>query len=761
LFVKKVVLSEKKNLKSFIRIFFLFSAAGLVISYFVKPANLLYSFKKGWLRAMETISNESRSGGNRLRFEKSPYLLQHADNPVDWYPWSEEAFEKAAREDKPVFLSIGYSTCHWCHVMEHESFEDSTVAAMLNDTFICIKVDREERPDIDNVYMTACQLLTGSGGWPLTVVMTPGKKPFFAGTYFPRESRFGRPGMLELIPRLQEVWLNRRQEVLESAERITGALYMVAGEGQGEELGEQELHTAFNQLKDRFDELHGGFSDAPKFPTPHNLSFLLRYWKGSGEKKALEMVEQTLSSMRRGGIFDHLGFGFHRYSTDRQWLAPHFEKMLYDQALLSRAYLEAYQATGNKDYAAVGREIFSYVLRDLKADEGAFFCAEDADSEGDEGRFYLWTEKEIRKVLNSREAEIALRVFNVQTGGNYADESTGQADGRNILHLQKGLSESAGEFDLEPEALARTLEKVREKLLAHREQRVHPGKDTKILTDWNGLMIASLAYGAKVLGDKSYAAHAKKAADFILHTMLDSRGRLLHRYSRGEAAILGNLDDYAFLVQALIELYEVDFELRYLEAAIELNQEMIERFRDETGPGGFYFTAGDAERLPVRRKEIYDGAVPSGNSIAALNLLRLGKITGNPGLEEKAAEIFRAFSGDIKKTPSAYTQLLSSLDFGLGPSVEVVVSGTPGKADTQAMLETLWSVFLPKKVVIFRQDGRADPPVTAIAAFTSAQTALDGRATAYVCLDYNCRMPTTDPAHMLRLIEESSEKWIE
>ena len=694
--------------------------------------------------------------GNRLRHQKSPYLLQHADNPVDWYLWGEEAFERAVREDKPIFLSIGYSTCHWCHVMEHESFEDSTVADLLNESFVCIKVDREERPDIDNVYMTACQLLTGRGGWPLTIVMTPDKKPFFAGTYFPKHGRFGMPGMLELIPRLRDIWQNRRNEVLDSAQRVTDALRDIESDTSGEELQLEDLHEAYRQLAERFDTGYGGFSQAPKFPTPHNLFFLLRYWKRTREEAALQMVETTLAAMRRGGVFDHLGFGFHRYSTDRQWLVPHFEKMLYDQALLALAYLETYQATGKKDYAAVAHEIFSYVLRDLKDPQGAFYCAEDADSEGEEGRFYLWTEDEIRQALSPQEAEIVIKAFNVQPEGNFAEESNGRKSARNIFHLKEELSELAKKLKLDREELAQTLEKARKKLFEHRELRIHPGKDTKILTDWNALMIAALARGAKVLGDESYAVYARTAADFILNTLRDSQDRLLHRYSRGEAAILANLDDYAFLVWALIELYEATFELSYLQKALELNGEMIERFWDKNGPGGFYFTADDAERLPVRRKEIYDGAIPSGNSVAALNLLRLGRITGDPGLEEKAVQILRVFSDDVGKAPMAFTQLMVALDFGLGPSVEVVVVGKPGALDTRQMFGVLWSVFLPNKVVLFRPEGEDLPPVASIAKFTASQRAIGGRATAYVCQDYNCKLPTTDPAQMMKMVAEST-----
>ena len=579
--------------------------------------------------------SQSESRTNRLIREKSPYLLQHAYNPVDWYTWGDEAFEKARKEDKPIFLSIGYSTCHWCHVMEHESFEDTEVARLMNEAFVSIKVDREERPDLDHVYMTVCQMMTGAGGWPLNVILTPDRKPFFAGTYFPKESRFGRLGMMDLAPRIEELWRTQREQVLQSASKIMLALRQVPDSSPGQVPGKDVLDSAYQQLAERFDPVQGGFSQAPKFPTPHNMLFLLRYWKRTGETRALEMVEKTLQAMRLGGIYDHVGFGFHRYSTDAEWLVPHFEKMLYDQAMLAMAYTEAYQATGKSEYAKTAQEIFAYVLRDMTAPNGGFYSAEDADSEGVEGKFYVWNLEDIDRVLESGEADLVKRVFNAKLSGNFEEEATGRLTGSNILHQKSSLSEVASELKLSREELEERLQEARKKLFAAREKRIHPHKDDKILTDWNGLMIAALSKGAQAFDQPKYADAARKAADFIFKTMRDPSGRLLHRFRDGEAALHAHVDDYSFLIWGLLELYEASFDVHYLQSALTLNDDFMAHFWD-AGGGGLYFTADDAEELLLRKKEIYDGATPSGNSVAALNLLRLARITANADLEQRA-----------------------------------------------------------------------------------------------------------------------------
>ncbi|MFH1748282.1 MAG: thioredoxin domain-containing protein, partial [Planctomycetota bacterium] len=636
----------------------------------------------------EELKKLPRDGGpefNRLVFEQSPYLLQHAHNPVDWYPWGQEAFQKARDEDKPIFLSIGYSTCHWCHVMERESFENPEVAELMNATFVNIKVDREERPDIDNIYMSVCQAMTG-GGWPLTIVMTPDKKPFFAGTYFPKEGRFGRPGMLDLVPRIRQSWKTRREELLDSAEKITAHVRSMSVGAAGAELGLDTLQAAYEQLAARFDAQHGGFGSAPKFPSPHNLTLLLRYWKRTGEERALNMVEKTLQGMRAGGMYDHLGFGFHRYSTDAEWLVPHFEKMLYDQALLVIAYVEAYQATGKEEYARTAREILTYVLRDMTAPEGGFYSAEDADSEGVEGKFYLWTRAEVLDVLGESDGDVFCRAFNIEPGGNFSNPHCPPQ--RNIPHHARPLADLARELDLSEEELRDRLETARQRLFEARERRIHPIKDDKILTDWNGLMIAALAKAARALDEPQYAVAAQRAADFVLTNLRDKHGRLLKRYRQGEAGLPAHLDDYAFMVWGLLDLYEANFEVRNLEAALGLTRAMLTHFWDESA-GGLYFTAADGEDLLVRTKAVYDGAIPSGNSVAMLNLLRLGRITADAELEAKASAIGQAFSAQVSRMTSAHTQLLCALDFGVGPSFEVVIAGQPDAEDTKRMLRAL------------------------------------------------------------------------
>jgi uncharacterized protein len=698
-------------------------------------------------------SHEGHSPGpaakpNRLIAEKSPYLLQHAYNPVDWFPWGEAAFDKARADNKPIFLSIGYSTCHWCHVMERESFEDEEVALLMNDAFVSIKVDREERPDIDHAYMSVCQIMTGAGGWPLNIIMTPDKRPFFAGTYFPRESRMGRIGMMDLAPRIKEIWTTRRGEVVESADRVLAALVQISDESPGPALGEDVAALAYQQLAERFEPRYGGFGKAPKFPTPHNMLFLLRYWHRTGERRALDMVEQTLQDMRRGGVYDHVGFGFHRYSTDDAWLVPHFEKMLYDQALIAMLYTEAYQATGKVEYRKTAEEIFTYVLRDMTSPEGGFYSAEDADSEGEEGKFYVWRLAEIQRVLGPEEAELVADVFNVFISGNFREEATGRITGDNILHMKGIAANLAAKLKLSPEELETRLEEARRKLFHSREQRVHPHKDDKILTDWNGLMIAALAKSAQAFDRPEYADAAARAANFILTALRGPDGRLVHRYRQGEAAFSAHADDYAFLVWGLVELYEATFEVRYLSAALELNAYLLEHFWDARS-GGFYFTEEAGSDLPVRKKETYDGATPSGNSVAALNLLRLGRMTGNPALEQKAEQVQRAFAGSIGQFPSGYTQMMMALEFGLGPSREVVIAGRAASEDTRAMLRALRRPFLPGKVVVFRPAGEEEPEISRMAAYTRDQKPVDGMATAFVCVNYHCELPYTDAGTMV------------
>lgn len=688
--------------------------------------------------------SNTRRKPNRLALEKSPYLLQHAYNPVDWYPWGDEAFEKAKKEDKPVFLSSGYSTCHWCHVMEKESYEDEEVAKLMNEAFVSIKIDREERPDIDGIYMKVCQVMTGSGGWPLNIIMTPDKKPFFAGTYIPKESRYGRTGMLELIPEIRDIWKKNRGGAESLAAEVISSLSEI--QEAGEELKEDVLHAAYEQLLESFDEQHGGFGGAPKFPTPHNLTFLLRYWKRTGDIMALRMVERTLTAMSMGGIYDHVGFGFHRYSTDARWLVPHFEKMLYDQALLAMAYTEAYQVSGNEEFKRIACEIFTYVLRDMTSPEGGFYSGEDADSEGVEGKFYVWKENEIDSVLGE-DSELMKKVFGIDRYGNFREE--GKSHGKNILHQFKTMPELAADLEYPSEEIVRQIGNAKKKLFTEREKRVHPGKDDKILADWNGLMIAALAKGAQAFDEPAYSDAACRAANFILLRMRGKDGRLYHRYREGEPAVKAFLDDHAFLVWGLIELYEATFEVSYLRAALEVTDKMIGHFWDKE-KHGLYFTADDAEELIFRKKEIYDGAVPSGNSVAMLNLLRLGKMTANAGFEEKAAQIGRAFSGTIWQAPMAYTQMMVALDFAFGSTSEVVIAGDAGAEDTKYMLDALRREFIPGKVVILRS--RDDLEIIGLAEYARDLTSIEGRAAAYVCRNYSCRLPVTDAGKMMELL---------
>ncbi|MBI2104068.1 MAG: thioredoxin domain-containing protein [Candidatus Omnitrophica bacterium] len=689
---------------------------------------------------------------NRLIHEKSPYLLQHAYNPVDWHPWGEEAFAKAKREDKPVMLSVGYSTCYWCHVMEQESFDDPEIAKLLNETVVPIKVDREERPDLDGIYMTAVQAMTGSGGWPMTVFLTHEGQPFYGGTYFPPEDRWGRPGLKTLLRSISEAWRTRRGELLASSRSLTQAIQASAAAGQSAPLTLAILERAASQFAAQYDPAHGGFGPAPKFPRSHSLSFLLRAWSRGRDPKTLEMVETTLDAMARGGLHDHLGGGFHRYSTDERWLVPHFEKMLYDQALLARTYLEAHQATGKPQYAEAARDIFDYVLRDLRDPHGAFRSAEDAGEVGKEGEFYVWTPQEIEGVLGSEEAALVSRFYGVTPSGNFEHGTT-------ILSIQEPLDAFARREGLPPEDLRRRLSAARDALLAARGRRRRPHLDDKILTDWNGLMIGALAYGSRVLDEPRYADAAQAAAAFILDRLqregrpFDSaQGTLLHRYRDGEASIPAFLDDYAFLAWGLTDLYEATFDARWLSEARRLTAETVRGFWDESG-GGFFFSGDRNERLIAKTKELYDGALPSGNSVAALNLVRLGILTMDRDLQGRAERQLQAFSGLADQSPTAFPQFLIAADFWLGPSQEIVIAGTPADAATRAMLRAVHSRFLPRAVLALQPANGTSAAVEALIPFIKTQRPLEGHATAYVCERYVCQLPVTDRAELARLLD--------
>jgi len=717
---------------------------------------------------------------NHLSDELSPYLLQHAGNPVDWYPWGEEAFDRARSEDRPVFLSIGYSTCHWCHVMEKESFEDNAVAALLNEFFVSIKVDREERPDIDAAYMDAAVLMSGRGGWPLTIIMTPDGEPFFAATYLPRESRFGMPGMLELLPRIAELWRTKRRDLGDTAARVVTALATEEplappgttpiGGARETTLEEDDLEAATAALAASFDVRYGGFGGAPKFPSPHTLLYLLGRHARTGVDETLSMATRTLKAMRRGGIYDHVGFGFHRYSTDARWLVPHFEKMLYDQALLMMAYTEAWRATRDDLFSRTVREVAEYIERDLTDTEGGIYSAEDADSDGVEGKFYVWRRDELRDILGDSTA-IEER-FGVSPQGNLTDESTGRASGANILHLMDafvadGANETGAASAADGSRVADAApgddggwDVARQRLLEARSRRVRPSLDDKILTDWNGLAIAALARAGSVFGDTAMVTAASRAADFILATARDADGRLLHRVRRGSAGLTALADDYAFLTWGLIELYEATFDPSRLRVAIELTDEFIDHFWDRTR-GGFYLTPDDGERLLIRQRRVYDGAVPSANATALTNLLRLSHLTGRVDLEERAGDLVRAFGADVRKQPAAYTHFLSGVDMALAPHPTVVVVGDQDRDDTRSMLATARRTLPAGAGLLYAPADRVSHTrrsLEEIAPFVSEMEMVVGRATAYVCRGRSCSRPVTDTDEAARLIRGSGPR---
>ena len=678
---------------------------------------------------------------NHLANEQSPYLLQHADNPVDWYPWGKEAFKKARELDRPIFLSIGYSTCHWCHVMEHESFEDDSVAKLLNDSFISIKVDREELPEIDHVYMSVCQAMTGGGGWPLTIVMTPAKEPFFAGTYFPKDKRGGRSGLFQILPMIADAWNSKRQDIMTSVGQVKNYLDQLNSKPAGNNFSTELINRAYDQFRNGFDEEYGGFFRAPKFPSPHNLIFLMRYHHSFDNKIALDMATKTLKQMRLGGIYDHIGFGFHRYSTDRHWLVPHFEKMLYDQAMIAMAYTEAYHITGEDIFAQTAREIFTYVLRDMTASEGGFFSAEDADSEGEEGKFYVWTEQEIKEVLGEDYGKEFNDIFSITTPGNYRDESSGKETRLNIPHLKNYNTNGSNEF-----------ESAREKLFNIREKRIHPLKDDKILTDWNGLMIAALAKAAIVLDEPVYLDAAEKAAEFVLHSI--SKGeRLLKRYRNGVAALDAHLDDYAFMAWGLLELYEATFATKYLSQSLDLMNIMVEDFWDDKN-GGFFLGSDQSEKLIVRSKTAYDGAIPSGNSVAVMNMVKLTRITGNTNWAELAEKTIRAFSEDVNRAPTGYTLMLTGFMFDTQNSKEIVIVGDSRNRNTTKFLHTIRASYAPHKVLLFKDTSVSDNRLEQLANWTSTQNSINGKPTAYVCKNFACNQPTSDLQTALSFINE-------
>ncbi len=684
---------------------------------------------------------------NHLKDEKSPYLIQHAQNPVDWYPWGDEAFQKAKQENKPIFLSVGYSTCHWCHVMARESFEDHEMAQLINEVFIPIKVDREERPDIDCTYLAACQIITNSGGWPLTVLLTPDLKPFFAGTYYSKETIDGRIGLKDLILNVRELWQNQEDELLKSADEITSALKRWASTVSGELIPESVLELAFNVLSNSFDE-YGGFGHGQKFPSANHLLFLLHYWNRTGDENALSMVEETLDFMRRGGIWDHLGFGFHRYSMDPEWIVPHFEKMLYDQALMTLVYTEAYQATGKEEYRETVMLILEYILRDMTSPNGGFYSAEDAESMGLEGEFYLWTKNEIERILTPQESRIFNKAYQIKEKGNFQDPNTQLFNGKNILHLKAPLNLIAEELELDLADLSKQLEFIRNKLYAAREMRICPHKDDKILTDWNGLMITALARASQIFDDKRYSEAAMKAVMFI-KSQLYCEGKLWHRYRSGEVKVAGFLDDYAFMISGLIELYQATLDSDLLEWALELNEELINDFFDETD-GGFYFTSQLEEDVLVRKKEAFDGSIPSGNALSYINLLHLSTLLEDSQFNGWALELEKSFAPLISGSPTGYTMFLTGLMLRLGPSYEVVIAGEKNDEATQELIQVLHENYLPQ--VVYSLNSVGDNWLREKVESFQDKKPLDGMVTAYVCESKGCKLPVTNSDKLLELL---------
>ncbi|WP_254513556.1 thioredoxin domain-containing protein [Anatilimnocola floriformis] len=669
---------------------------------------------------------------NRLTAESSPYLLQHQNNPVDWYPWGSEALARAKAEAKPIFLSIGYSACHWCHVMEHESFENAEIAAELNRLFVCIKVDREERPDLDQIYMNAVQLMTGRGGWPMSVFLTPELTPFYGGTYWPPTARMGMPGFIDVVRAVADAWQNRREMAVQQAAEMTQHLEKIGSdEANGDPLELDLLNHAATQLQQAFDPQWGGFGRAPKFPHSLDLQVLLRVWSRNRDPQLLHVVTHTLEQMAHGGIYDHLAGGFARYSVDERWLVPHFEKMLYDNALLTNAYLEAYQATANPLFGRIARETCDYVLGWMTDKTGGFHSTEDADSEGEEGKFYVWKPEEIAAILGEDRGRVFCKVYDVTASGNFEH-------GASILHLPRPLEQIAAEVDIELNQLERELEASRQELLHVREQRIRPGKDDKILVSWNALMIDALARAAVILDEPRYLQAAEKASLFLHQQLRDTNGRLLHTWRHGQAKLAAYLDDYAYLANSWISLYEANFAAVWLERAAELADHLLTHFADPAG--GFFFTADDHEQLIVRNKDLHDSSVPSGNAMAATALLRLGKLTGEMKYLQAAESTLQSAVGVMQRQPTAAGQLLLALDTYLGPTAELVFVGDRAVDETKNLLREFRRRFIPRQVFVAHQPGEAVPKILN-PLLEGKEGAPDKQPHLYVCQDFACQAP--------------------
>ena len=671
-------------------------------------------------------------------------MKEHADNPVDWYPWCEEAFQKAKEEDKPIFLSIGYSSCHWCHVMKRESFEDEEVAGLMNETFVSIKVDKEERPDIDSVYMDVARSMTGRGGWPLTILMTPEKIPFYAATYIPKHGKRGMSGLMELIPKIGELWEKDRERLIERGKLVIENL---EGEYLGAEkyMDESLLDDGFDYLSSAYDDEYGGFGNTQKFPSPQNLLFLLRYDEKEGEDEAIEMVQKTLKEMLKGGIYDHLGYGFHRYATDREWILPHFEKMLYDQAMILLAYTEAWQITEKELYSETVDEVIDYLDRDLRSEKGGFFSSEDAESSGREGAYYTWRKKEIEDILGEK-SDVFVEMFNVKEDGNFRDEASNKKTGENVLYLE----DTVKEFVKSRKISLKDVENMKRKLFESRLEREKPNVDNKILTDWNGLMITALSRAGFVFDKDRYLDLAEETASFILQEMIKD-GDLYHAYIDGEVSVKGGLDDHSFLIWGLLNLYQTTFKVEYLKRAIDLTDVMLKKFWDEEN-GGFFISRKDHDELPFNKKEVYDGAYPSGNSIALMDLVLLEKITGEEKYEETIEKMIKAFSGKVSNNPGQFTMFLSGLQSWWSKGKEIVLVGK--ESEIEGFIDILREIFLSNSVVIVKDEDNREE-LEDIIKFTSSMEKIDGEATAYICENFTCKEPITEIAKFKEILEKS------
>lgn len=678
---------------------------------------------------------------NKLQHETSPYLLQHKDNPVEWYPWGEEAFEKAKQEDKPILLSVGYSACHWCHVMAHESFEDDETAALMNKLYVNIKVDREERPDVDGIYMEAVQALTGHGGWPMTVFMLPDGRPFYGGTYYPKEPRHGMPAFKQVLMSLRDAYDNRRQDVETQADNIKDALKRDAlgiG-GQDSALNSNLLDAAIGKMAVNFDKMHGGFGGAPKFPQPMNLEFTLRSYLRTENEDLLHIVTHTLQKMAKGGMYDQIGGGFARYSVDAIWLVPHFEKMLYDNAQLSRMYLHAWQATGDDFYKTIAEEIYDYILREMTAPEGGFYSATDADSEGEEGKFFVWTIEEVIELLGEDDARVAIEYWGMSRGGNF--------EGKNILYLPNDPDVVAERLDMPLDALQEKITTIKNTLYAARTHRVHPGLDDKILTSWNGMMLASLAEAARVLGREDYKIAAVRAGEFLLENLMTDESRLLRTHKAGQSKLNAYLEDYANLIDGLLELYQTTFDEKWFTTARDLADVVLARFPADEG--GFYDTSDDHEALVVRPRNLQDNAVPSGNSMMAKQLIRLSAYTGDMRYDEAAHKGLRLLVNAMQQYPQAFGEALNALDSLVGGIAEVAIVGDPAIDATHDLLNVTQETYRPNLILALSPenvDGETTIPLL------NYRIMRGDAPTVYVCRNFACRMPVTTVEEVRELL---------